>query len=195
MYKETIKRLAVKTARVLDNKKADNVKIYDLLGLSSLCDYMLIATAASAPHLEALEQEASIELKKENIYKSNRDGGNTGAWRVSDYGGFMLHIMTAAAREFYALDKVFSFGKEVKWMLPVPKTIKTKKTIAKKITIKKTAAKKTKKIVAKKSVKNIKKSAAKKTDKKKTIKKSAAKKPASKKIRVKKIKKTVKKVK
>ncbi|MDR0645733.1 MAG: ribosome silencing factor [Elusimicrobiota bacterium] len=100
MDKESTKRLTIKIARILDNKKADDVKIYDLLGLSSLCDYVIIATAASAPHLDALEREASVELKKENIYKTNRDGGNGGVWRVSDYGGFMLHIMTYSAREF-----------------------------------------------------------------------------------------------
>lgn len=149
MDKETFKKFAVKTARLLDDKKAEEVKIYDLLGLSTLCDYIIIASANSAPHLNALEQDISTELKKDSLYKTNRDGGESGNWRVSDYGGFMLHIMTPAAREFYALDKVFSFSKAISWAKPV------KKAAPKKPAAKKTVKKPVKK--AKKPVKKVKK--------------------------------------
>jgi ribosome-associated protein len=161
MNKKTAGQYSVKAARLLDGKKAEDIKIYDLKSLSSLCDYIVIATANSAPHLNALEQEASTELKKDGVYKTNRDGGESGAWRVSDYGGFMLHVMTAQARAFYALDKVFSFGKVINWALPAPKP-----------SVKKTAAKKP---AAKKAA--VKKSASKKTSAKKAGRK-AAKKPA-----------------
>ncbi len=160
MDKKQAKELVIKTARFIDDKKAEEVKVYDLCGLSSLCDYIVIGTATSTPHLDALDMDAGTELKKDGLYKNNRDGGQTTTWRVSDYGYFMMHIMTRAAREFYALDKIFSFGKEVKWQKP-------KKTAAK--TVKKTAVK-----TVKKAVKKTVKAATKKTDKK-TLKKAAAK--------------------
>lgn len=160
MDKKQAKELVIKTARFIDDKKAEEVKVYDLCGLSSLCDYIVIGTATSTPHLDALDMDAGTELKKDGLYKNNRDGGQTTTWRVSDYGAFMMHIMTQAAREFYALDKIFSFGKEVKWQKP-------KKTAAK--TVKKTAVK-----TVKKAVKKTVKAATKKTDKK-TLKKAAAK--------------------
>ena len=174
MNKENTKKSVVKAARILDDKKADNIKIYDLKGLSSLCDYILIATATSAPHLDALEQEASTELKKDGVYKSNRDGGESGNWRVSDYGGFMLHLMTAQTREFYALDKVFSFGKLVNWAAnPNPtqigdgvKVAPAKKKMAKKAVKKIKAAPKKKAVAKKKLVKKTIKKPAKKTAKK-----------------------------
>ncbi|WP_428065669.1 ribosome silencing factor [Candidatus Proelusimicrobium volucris] len=160
MDKKQAKELVIKTARFIDDKKAEEVKVYDLCGLSSLCDYIVIGTATSTPHLDALDMDAGTELKKDGLYKNNRDGGQTTTWRVSDYGYFMMHIMTRAAREFYALDKIFSFGKEVKWQKP-------KKTAAK--AVKKTAVK-----TVKKAVKKTVKAATKKTDKK-TLKKAAAK--------------------
>lgn len=160
MDKKQAKELVIKTARFIDDKKAEEVKVYDLCGLSSLCDYIVIGTATSTPHLDALDMDAGTELKKDGLYKNNRDGGQTTTWRVSDYGYFMMHIMTQAAREFYALDKIFSFGKEVKWQKP-------KKTAAK--AVKKTAVK-----TVKKAVKKTVKAATKKTDKK-TLKKAAAK--------------------
>lgn len=173
MDKKQAKEFVIKTARFIDDKKAEDVKVYDLCGLSSLCDYIVIGTATSAPHLEALDLDAGTELKKDGVYKTNRDGGQTGTWRVSDYGSFMMHIMTQSAREFYALDKIFSFGKNVKWQKPAPKkSAEAKKTPAKtKKTVKKTSAKTVK--AAKKSAKTVKKTA--KTPAKKTVKKTSKK--------------------
>lgn len=174
------KELVCLAARLADDKKAENIKVIDLCGLSSLCDFVLIATANSKPHLDAVEEEISKKLKEEGYYKTNRDGGESNQWRVSDYGGFLAHVMTQEARDFYALDKIFSFGKEVDFKKPVKKTVKkaaAKKPAAKKTTVKKTATKKTaakkaapKKTAAKKTT--AKKSAVKKT----TVKKTAAKK-------------------
>lgn len=155
------KDIAALAARYADEKKAENVKLLDLKGLSSLCDYIVLATVTSKPHLEAVEAEISTQLKKIGVYKLNRDGGESMIWRVSDYGSFLVHVMTQEARDFYALDKIFSFASPVNFKKP--KT--SRKTTAKK-TVKKPAAKKTtKKTPAPKT-------ALKKTAKKATVKKT-----------------------
>lgn len=174
MDKNEIKKFVVQSARLIDDKKGENIKVLDLKGLSSLCDYVIIATATSAPHLDALEQEVSTKLKEYALYKTNRDGSQSNGWRVSDYGGFMLHLMTEETRAFYALDKVFSFAKELAWQKKektAPKTKAVKKT-------KKTAKKTASKSATKKSVEKAAKSVSKKTTKKiskKTTKKSVKK--------------------
>ncbi|HAM43249.1 MAG TPA: ribosome silencing factor [Elusimicrobia bacterium] len=165
------KELVCLAARIADDKKAENIKVIDLCGLSSLCDYILIVSATSKPHLDAVEEEISKKLKELGYYKANRDGGESNMWRVSDYGGFLAHIMTPEARDFYALDKIFSFGKEIDYKRPVKKAVKkapAKKAVSKKTTTKKTTVKKT---TAKKAA--VKKTAAKKTTVKKTAKKTA----------------------
>lgn len=176
------KDIAVLAARYADEKKAENVKLLDLNGLSSLCDYIVLATVTSKPHLEAVEDEISTQLKKIGVYKLNRDGGESMIWRVSDYGSFLVHIMTQEARDFYALDKIFSFATELNYKKPKA----AKKTAAKKVSAKKTAVKKSasKKATAKKpaakktAAKKPAKTAAKKTTK--TAQKPAAKKSAKK---------------
>lgn len=196
MDKKEAKEFAIKAARFIDSKKAEDVKVYDLNGLSSLCDFVVIGTATSTPHLESLDQDSGTELKQYGVYKTNRDGGQTSTWRVSDYGAFMLHIMTNTAREFYALDKIFSFGKELKWQAATKKaatkkdkavkTAKTKKETkksadAKSKTIKKSVAKIKKTTVQKpKTVKKTSKITVKKTVKKAASKSSAVKKTAKK---------------
>ncbi|MBO7191545.1 MAG: ribosome silencing factor [Elusimicrobiaceae bacterium] len=165
------KELVCLAARLADDKKAENIKVIDLCGLSSLCEFILIVTATSKPHLDAVEEEISRKLKEQGIYKLNRDGRESNLWRVSDYGGFLAHIMTQEARDFYALDKIFSFGKEVDFTKPVKKAAKkapAKKT-ASKTTVKKAAKKTTAKKAAKKTT--VKKATVKKTSSKKTTKK------------------------
>ena len=175
------KDIAVLAARYADEKKAENVRLLDLNGLSSLCDYIVLATVTSKPHLEAVEDEISTQLKKIGVYKLNRDGGESMIWRVSDYGSFLVHIMTQEARDFYALDKIFSFATELNYKKPkAAKKTAAKKTAAKKTAVKKSASKTTaKKTTAKKTAaKKPAKTAAKKTTK--TAKKPAAKKSAKK---------------
>lgn len=165
MTKKELKPIINKVASLIDEKKGENIIVYDLDDKSSLCDYIIIATANSAPHLNAMEEFVSTELKQNNLYKLNRDGGESNSWRVSDYGSFLLHLMTEETRAYYALDKMFSFAKIIDW---------TKKTSVKKTTKKPTkkptkkVAKKVVKLVAKtKKVKQTKtKTTAKKTTKK-----------------------------
>ena len=171
-----IKELVCLAARLADDKKAENIKVIDLCGLSSLCDFILIATANSKPHLDAVEEEISKKLKEKGYYKTNRDGAESNQWRVSDYGGFLAHIMTQEARDFYALDKIFSFGKEIDFKKPVKKTVKkaaakktAAKTTAKKTTIKKAAPKTTAKKAAASKKTSVKKTAAKKNTAKKAV--------------------------
>lgn len=146
------KQLVCLAARIADEKKAENIKVIDLKGLSSLCDYILIMTATSKPHLEAVEEEISKKLKELGYYKTNRDGADSLQWRVSDYGSFLAHIMTQEARDFYALDKIFSFGEEIDFAKPVKKPAtktKTTRKPTKKATVKKPAAKAAKKTAPK----------------------------------------------
>ena len=171
MDKKELKKFVIQSARLIDDKKGEDIAVYDLKGLSSLCDYIVIATATSAPHLQAIEEEVSTKLKEFSLYKSNRDGSQSNNWRVSDYGGFMLHLMTQEARNFYALDKVFSFAKILAWQ-------KAEKPVAKKTAAKKTTtkSKKTvKKIIKKTAVKSTKKVAVKKPTTKRIIKKTTKK--------------------
>lgn len=164
------KEIVLLAARCADEKKAENIKVLDLNGLSSLCDYIILATVTSKPHLEAVEDEISTRLKQEGVYKLNRDGGESMMWRVADYGAFLVHIMTQEARDFYALDKIFSFGKELDYKKP--KAAKKTTSKAAKKTVKKAVKKGTQKTSAKAPAKKTAKPAVKKTAQKTATKKS-----------------------
>ena len=154
----------------MEDKKGESVALYDLGNKSSLCDYVIVATATSAPHLNALEEEVSIKLKEDGFFKLNRDGSGSQIWRVSDYGGLILHLMTEEARAYYALDKMFEFAELIPTVLkevkkPAKKAVKKAKKTVKKVTKKvtkktaKTVKKTTKKVVKKTTKKTTKKGA------------------------------------
>ena len=111
----TFKTLAVSAARVIDDKKAEKVVLLDVRKTSSLVDYMIIATALSRPHLEALEHQIEEGLKLEGIEIHRRSRPRSDSWRVLDFGGIMVHLMTADARELYDLEKLNDDAKEISW--------------------------------------------------------------------------------
>lgn len=146
MSKAEFKKLAVAAARLADDKKAEDIIVLDISAESTLCDFVVIATADSQPQINAIEDEIEKSFKAKGIYKTHLDGSDSVAWRVLDYGGVLIHAMTASIRDFYSLDKVFHFGTKVRWAKAAPKkapakAAKTAKPAAKKTAVKKTAKK------------------------------------------------------
>ncbi len=137
-------------ARLADEKKAEDIRVLDLQGQPAICDYVVIATVTSKPHLDAVEEEVTKKLKEHRCYKLNRDGRESNCWRISDYGSFLLHLMTQEAREHFQLDELFASGKRVDFTKPVKKTV-SRKTVSKKTTRRKTTTKSVKKTVGKKT--------------------------------------------
>jgi len=109
------KNVAVAAARAVADKKAEQVTLLHVTGISPLTDYMLIATANSKPHMETLEEETRKAVKAFHLHAVRQAKPSSDSWRILDYGGLIVHLMTAEAREFYALDRLYGEGKKVKW--------------------------------------------------------------------------------
>ncbi|MFA6583867.1 MAG: ribosome silencing factor [Elusimicrobiaceae bacterium] len=125
------KKLAIEAANIADGKKAEDIVVIDLAGQSTLCDYIVIASVDSTPQMNAAEEEISKTFKTQGIHKLHIDGAESSSWQVLDYGGILIHVMLPEIREFYSLDKIFSYGKRVPWQKPAPRKT-AKKPAAKK---------------------------------------------------------------
>jgi ribosome-associated protein len=133
--------VAVATAQALSGKKAEAVTLLHVTAVSPITDYMLIATATSRPHLEALEGELDKAARDFNLKPLHRARPQSDVWRVVDYGGIIVHLMTKDARHLYALERIYPDARHVQWQkeavhVPVrsgakhPKQAKAKKTRA-----------------------------------------------------------------
>ena len=86
--------------KALEDAKGENVKVYDVRGVSGLTDYFVVATGAAAPHLKALIK--SLPAKAYRI-----SGEPDTGWMVADYIDVVVHIFSPEARQYYALEKLW----------------------------------------------------------------------------------------
>ena len=96
----TSEQLASDLAKALEDNKAADVKTYDVRGKSGITDFFVVATGAAAPHLKALVRE----LPKAQRISGEPDSG----WIVADYVDVVVHVFSAEARAYYALEKLWA---------------------------------------------------------------------------------------
>jgi len=109
------KKLAQLCRDFADNKKAENIVILDVRKLSSVTDYFIIASGTSEPHLRAIVDEITSQLREEHGVRPLRtDGSVHGAWVVMDFFDVIVHVMRADVRERYDLESLWGDAARVK---------------------------------------------------------------------------------
>jgi ribosome-associated protein len=99
------KKLALLCRELADNRKADNIVILDLRKLSSVTDYFIICTGTSEPHLRAIVDEITEQLREIHALRPRAmDGAFRTAWVVLDFFDVIVHVMRADVREHYDLE-------------------------------------------------------------------------------------------
>ena len=109
------KAVAVALSRSLSDKKAEQVALLHVGRTSPVADYMVIATALSRPHLDSLQVEAEKSAKDLGLSLLRRAKPESDHWRVLDFGGLLVHLMTKETRDFYALEKLYHGSPRVSW--------------------------------------------------------------------------------
>jgi len=93
---------------VLDERKGQDITVLDVIGKTSITDYMVIATATSERHAKSLTDYVLVEVKEKGFKPLGVEGQQGSDWVLLDLGDIILHVMTSQAREFYQLDKLWS---------------------------------------------------------------------------------------
>jgi ribosome silencing factor RsfS/YbeB/iojap len=95
-------------------KKATNVRLLDVRGLSSLTDFLLIASGRSDRQVQAVAESVHLGLKKEHAtLPLGIEGMREGRWVLIDYGDVMVHVFQEPVRDFYDLDGLWNEAAEV----------------------------------------------------------------------------------
>ncbi|MDP7537096.1 MAG: ribosome silencing factor [Methylococcales bacterium] len=102
-----IEELRTDVSRVLDEKKALDIVQIDVQGKTSICDFMVVATGTSERHLQSLANYIVESVKKAGVTPLGVEGKPGADWVLLDLGDVIVHLMTAKAREFYALEKLW----------------------------------------------------------------------------------------
>ena len=101
-------QLATSIAKVLDTKKAANVKVLKVRDLTVLTDYFVIANGTSATHVKSLAEEVEFQLEQQGVRPLRTEGYDSKNWILLDYGEVIVHVFYPQAREFYDLEHLWA---------------------------------------------------------------------------------------
>ncbi len=98
---------AIQCAALALDKKALNVKILEIQRISSIADYLVLATGSSDKQTQAIAESVRHGLKKFGK-PLDIEGLKEGNWVVIDYGDVILHVFKEDQRRYYNLDELWS---------------------------------------------------------------------------------------
>lgn len=105
--------LAKELVRVLDLKKARDIRLLRVSDQTIIADYFIICGGTSNTNIKALAGEAEYKLSLRGVAPLRIDGYSEGQWIVLDFGSVMVHIMNRENREFFKLEKLWSDAEAV----------------------------------------------------------------------------------
>ena len=97
----------VRAAELLADRKANDLVLLDLRGISNATDYFLLASGTSDLHARSIAEHVIDELKKSGARPDHVEGLRSGRWVLIDYIDFVVHVFHPAAREFYQLERLW----------------------------------------------------------------------------------------
>ena len=95
----------------LEDIKAHDIQAIDVHKLTSICDWIVVASADSARQTKALSRHVRDRLKEAGATIVGTEGEEAGEWILVDAGDIVAHVMQPAVREYYNLEELWSDGR------------------------------------------------------------------------------------
>ena len=112
--KSDTRDLAILCAELADLHKAEDIRVLDVRGVSSVTDYFVLATGNNEPHVRAIWDEITRRIKeKRSISARTPEGGRENKWVVIDYYDVVVHVMRCDLRAQYDLDGLWNDAPQV----------------------------------------------------------------------------------
>lgn len=108
-----IKKLQSLVIDALEDVKAQDIRLFDTMHLTSLFDRIVIASGTSNRQTKALAASVRDKVKAEGGHILSIEGETTGEWVLVDLGDMIVHIMQPAIRAYYRLEEIWG-EKEIK---------------------------------------------------------------------------------
>ena len=104
----TSKEVIALAVRALDAKKGKDIKVLYTADQTTLADYFVICTGTSNTQVKALSDAVEDAMTKAGEEPHHVEGHRGGQWTLLDYSAIVVHVFTEEAREFYALERLWS---------------------------------------------------------------------------------------
>jgi ribosome-associated protein len=102
------RELARQLARAAAEKQASEIVILDLRGLTAACDFFVLATALSEPHVAALAEHLEQTLAERGVRPWHVEGRRNRRWVLLDFVDVVVHLFLPETREYYRLENLWA---------------------------------------------------------------------------------------
>jgi ribosome-associated protein len=100
--------------RAAESKKATDIRVLDLTGITSFADYFVICTGANQRQIQAISDEVGLQMKRQaGELPISVEGYNQAEWVLADYGDLLVHIFSPKSRDYYDLERLWRSAKPV----------------------------------------------------------------------------------
>jgi ribosome-associated protein len=100
--------------RAAESKKASDIVVLDLTGITSFADYFVICTGANQRQVQTIADQVNLEIKhRAGELPISLEGYNQAEWVLADYGDLLVHVFSPKAREYYSLERLWRGAKTV----------------------------------------------------------------------------------
>ncbi len=96
------------------DKKAEDVVVLDVTGISTVTDYLVVCSGNSEPHLKAIANEVIGRLRQIGRRPHAQDGFPASRWIVLDYSDVLVHIFHPETRARYGLEDLWSDARKLR---------------------------------------------------------------------------------
>ena len=97
----------------LEDKKANDVRVIDIAGVSVIADYFVIASGSNTNQVQAMADSVREALGRAGHEPRQVEGYGSANWILMDYNDIIVHIFSDESRTFYDLERIWIDGKEV----------------------------------------------------------------------------------
>lgn len=102
---QALRDLAVST---LEDAKAQDIQVIDLVERSSFADFMIIASGTSSRQVKAMADRLVQRAKSRGIQPLGVEGADESQWVLVDLADVIIHVMQPQTRAFYNLEKLWA---------------------------------------------------------------------------------------
>ena len=94
--------------QALEYLKAVDPVVLDVRELSSVMDWLIVASGTSSRHVKSLADNVIMKARQQGVRPLGVEGERVGEWVLVDFGDVVVHVMQPAARSFYDLERLWS---------------------------------------------------------------------------------------
>lgn len=102
------KDIAQKIAAAANDKKAKDILLLNMEGLSPVTDFYVICSASNSTLVKAITDNIEDKLAEAGVHPTHKEGYADARWVLLDYGDVVAHVFLEEERDFYNLEQLWA---------------------------------------------------------------------------------------